>query len=131
MNLDILHRATSSSLDGTMKFPAIVGMLRDAGVESYRADLIHGGVTFYSSQAQSIAGPVTLPLQTVACSYDALAVKDAILASQQAAITYPQFLARVAAAGVAAYQVYIAGRRALYWSRRGDFHVEDFPAALP
>ena len=131
MNIDILRRATASSLDGTMKFPAIVQMLREAGVESYRADLVRGDVVFYSSTGASALGPVALPLQAATPAFDQAAVKDAILSSQQGAINYPEFLRRAAAAGTAAYTVHITGRRAIYHGRHGDFHIEQFPAALP
>jgi hypothetical protein len=32
------------------------------------------------------------------------------------------------AAGTASYSVYLNGRKAIYFGRNGDFHVEPFPS---
>ena len=37
-------------------------------------------------------------------------------------------LRRVMAAGTTSYSVYLNGRKAIYFGRNGDFHVEPFPA---
>lgn len=34
-----------------------------------------------------------------------------------------------AAAGVAAYWAFLAGRRVIYFGRKGEFHSEEFPPA--
>lgn len=131
MNHGILQRTTTGSLDGSLHFPAVVAMLAAEGIESYHADLLRREKTYYAASGETYRETAALPPASVAPEFSAAAVKDAILASQRGAITYPEFLHRVGAAGTASYNVYIRGRRAIYWGRHGEFHVEEFPAALP
>ncbi len=36
---------------------------------------------------------------------------------------------RSAAAGVIAYWAFLTGRKVIYFGRKGEFHVEEFPGA--
>jgi uncharacterized protein YbcV (DUF1398 family) len=56
-------------------------------------------------------------------------VEAAIRASQRGEINYPQFLGQTMAFGCVGYFVQIAGRRALYFGRNGEVHLEPFPAS--
>ena len=49
--------------------------------------------------------------------------------SQRGEHTYVDFLRKTMAAGCVGYCVHIRGRRALYFGRDGDVHVERFPGA--
>ena len=40
--------------------------------------------------------------------------------------TYPEFLQRATAAGTIAYWVFMAGKKVIYFGRKGESHVEDF-----
>jgi hypothetical protein len=40
---------------------------------------------------------------------------------------YPEFLKRAAASGVAAYCAFLTGKRVVYWGRKGEIHIEEFP----
>ena len=55
----------------------------------------------------------------------------AIRAAQADKIRYPEFMKRSAAAGVIAYWAFLTGRKVIYFGRKGEFHVEDFPGAKP
>lgn len=131
MNHTVLQYTSTGSLDGSLNFPAVVAMLAAEGVESYHADLLRREKTYYAACGESFPETAALPLAEVAPDFSAAGVKDAIAASQRGIITYPEFLRRAAAAGTASYNVYLYGRRAIYWGRHGEFHVEEFPAALP
>jgi uncharacterized protein YbcV (DUF1398 family) len=54
-------------------------------------------------------------------------VQQAIAAIQRREIEYPEFLRRIMAAGTTSYAVFLKGRKAVYFGRYGDFHVEPFP----
>jgi hypothetical protein len=43
---------------------------------------------------------------------------------------YPEFLRLSRAAGCVGYVVWLAGRHVTYFGRRGETHVEHFPAAI-
>ncbi len=49
--------------------------------------------------------------------------------SQRGEHSYGDFLRKTMAAGCVGYFVQIAGRRALYFGRNGESHVELFPSA--
>ena len=58
-------------------------------------------------------------------------VEKAVRAIQRQDIAYREFCRRIADAGCVGYFVSLAGRRAVYYGRAGDEHVEWFPAAKP
>lgn len=113
-----------------MKFPEIVAALGADGVEWYSANLLFGATTHYGmdgSHHQTKWAAWTTP--AIADSFDAGKVLSAIRSSQKGGIDYPTFLALIAAAGTVYYTVHLKGRKALYFGRHGDFHVEHFPVA--
>jgi uncharacterized protein YbcV (DUF1398 family) len=61
--------------------------------------------------------------------FSAERVEAAIRAIQGGAIKYKTFCKNILDAGCVGYLVSIAGRRAIYYSRTGDMHVEFFPGA--
>jgi uncharacterized protein YbcV (DUF1398 family) len=127
MNAATMKRTTEGSLNGTMSFPDVVKTLAEAGVESYHVDLVQNRKTFYTpsgdvfEEAFAYKGPVA------AAEFRSEAVVEAIRASQQKQITYVDFLKRILEAGATDYTVYIQGRKAIYFGRKGEFHVENFP----
>lgn len=134
--INTMEACTAGSLDGTMTFPEVVRRLAAAGVESYHADLFRLEKTYAMPDGETHVvrftdlAPDALPAAEVGRTFSADAVKAALLAVQGQAIDYRTFLARIMAAGTAAYSVHIAGRRAVYIGRHGDLYVEPFPPAL-
>ena len=59
----------------------------------------------------------------------ASAVHAGVRAIQQGKLTYKAFCERIAEAGCVGYHVSLAGRRAVYYGRTGENHVELFPTA--
>ena len=51
----------------------------------------------------------------------------AVKAIQRSEIGYAEFLRRIMAAGCSHYEVFIAGRKAMYFGRDGEFYTEPFP----
>lgn len=111
-----------------MIFPEIVGQLTTDGVVWYSANLIFQASTAYAADGtyHQVKWPAGHEL-AIADAFDAEGVQAAIRASQQGQISYTQFLDRVAAAGTVYYTVHLTGRKAIYFGRHGEFHVEEFP----
>ena len=109
-------------------FPKVVARLIGAGVQSYTADLITLRNTYYDAGGQ--AYDEGLPLHdgpAIAASFDAAGVAATVKSIQRGEIGYAEFLRRIMRCGCAHYAVFIAGRKAMYFGRDGDFHTEPFP----
>jgi uncharacterized protein YbcV (DUF1398 family) len=116
---------------GKLIFPEVVRRLLEVGVESYFCDLGTGAETFYLSGGETHVEKMVLPLSPVAEDFSAPDVIAAIRGAQADKIRYPEFIKRSAAAGVIAYWAFLTGRKVIYFGRKGEFHVEDFPGAKP
>ena len=66
-----------------------------------------------------------------ALKFSAEGVEKAVRAIQRQEIAYREFCRQIADAGCVGYFVSLAGRRAVYYGRTGDEHVEWFPGARP
>lgn len=125
----VAEACTRGSDAGTLTFPQVVGRLMQAGVERYLADLTRGQKTYYLPDGQSCVVEAAPLGRTAAEAFDPARIEAAIRASQARAITYAEFCEAVAAAGCVGYVVSLAGRRAVYFGRTGETHVEPFPPA--
>jgi uncharacterized protein YbcV (DUF1398 family) len=63
--------------------------------------------------------------------FSAEGVEKAVRANQRQEIAYREFCRLIAGAGCVGYFVSLAGRRAVYYGRTGDEHVEWFHGAKP
>ncbi len=123
----IAEECTEASDTATMAFPQIVMMLNEAGFERYRADLCRSEKTYYLPNGETIVTPCAPLTNAIATAFSPSGVEAAVRASQAGAITYTQFCERIADAGCVDYIVSLAGRRAVYFGRTGESHVELFP----
>lgn len=82
MNTEAMHKALEDSQAGKLTFPEVVGMLTNAGVESYFADLIRGEETFYTVDDETHRERMTLPLSKIAGDFSQHGVVAAIRAAQ-------------------------------------------------
>lgn len=114
---------------GSMTFPQIVGALMADGFESYAVDFRRAAATYFRPDGDSTDLPMPVPAAPVAAAFDAGAIQAAIGEAQRLApgYTYRGFCQKVAAAGCAGYMVSLLGRRAVYYGRTGETHVEHFP----
>jgi uncharacterized protein YbcV (DUF1398 family) len=126
---DVIRESSRASDENRESFPVIVGKLSEAGVERYHADLVRSEKTFYLPNGQSETVPNEAIGVTPAVSFSAPGVETAVRAIQAGTISYKTFCERVLTAGCVGYHVSIAGRRAVYYGRTGDSHVEWFPGA--
>lgn len=129
-------RARNAMLDCTRlsdqereSFGQIVGRLMVAGIERYHADLRRAEKIYYMPDGASLAVPADPVDGPFAEVFSAAGVDAAVRAIQAGAIRYKEFCDRIAAAGCVGYVVSLVGRRAVYYGRSGESHVELFPAA--
>ena len=127
MNTDTIAQCMKQSFADT-PFPQVVQRLMNAGVTSYTADLIKLRSTYYSAGANAF--DETLPLgdgPAIAAEFDSPAVAATVKAIQRGEIGYAEFLRRIMTSGCSHYEVFIAGRKAMYFGRDGNFYTEPFP----
>jgi len=128
MNTDTIAECMSLSFADT-PFPQVVQRLVGAGVNSYTADLIKLRNTYYDGDGEAFDEP--LPLKdgpAIAASFDGQAVMGSVKAIQHGEIGYAEFLRRIMRSGCSHYEVFIGGRKAMYFGRDGEFYTENFPA---
>ena len=113
-----------------MSFPQIVGTLIEAGFERYSIDFQRSVAIYYMPANDAIELPLSPVMTPIAASFDPTALQAAIKEAQQQVVgyTYRGFCEKAAAAGCAGYIVSFSGRRALYFGRTAETHVEHFPS---
>lgn len=110
-------------------FPKVVERLVGAGVTSYTADLIKLRNTYYDGCGEAFDEKLPLTeCPAIASRFDSEVLMSAIKAIQRGEVGYAEFLRRIMRSGCSHYEVFIAGRKAMYFSRDGEFYTEPFPA---
>lgn len=127
MNTSIIKEMSEKSLAGTITFPEVVRNLLEAGVESYKVDLIQCLKTFYAVEGKPYVERFVFTGPKVPAQFSAEAVVSAIRASQAGKITYGVFLDQIMKAGCSSYTAYLTGKKVIYSGRTGDSHTEHFP----
>ena len=51
----------------------------------------------------------------------------AIRGAQADTVRYPEFVKRCTRAGVIGYWAFLTGKRVIYFGRKGEQHIEEFP----
>jgi len=123
----VLEECTSGSDQERLTFPEVVGKLMAAGIERYHADLQRSEKIYYLPDGTSHLTPAHVVDESAAIAFDASGVDAAVRAIQAGQIRYIEFCRRILRAGCVAYIVSLAGRRAVYYGRTGEIHVELFP----
>ncbi len=129
MDKAVLHECLTNAIAGRMTFPETVMRMLETGVERYDANLTLMEKTHYGTDGSTQVENIPLAdAPAVPTEFSQESVQNAITAIRRRKIDYPEFLRRVMAAGTTSYSVYLNGRKAIYFGRNGDFHVEPFPA---
>ena len=125
----IARRCLEGAEGDAMTFPQIVGTLTQEGFESYAVDLRCASATYYLTDGDSVVLPTHRHDVPIAAALDVASVRAAIAEAQALApgYTYKGFCAKIMAAGCAGYLVSFSGRRAVYFGRTAEVHVEHFP----
>jgi uncharacterized protein YbcV (DUF1398 family) len=128
MNTSAISECMDLSFSDT-PFPAVVQRLTGAGVRSYTADLVRLRNTYYGAGGESHDEPLPLAKgPAIASAFDPAGVSASVKAVQHGEIGYDEFLRRIMKAGCSHYEVFIGGRKVMYFGRDGDVHTELFPA---
>lgn len=124
-----VEQCVQGALSGELTFPEIVGRLIKAGVERYHADYSRQEITYYFPCGESLVVPAPHAAHETAAEFAPTAIEAAVRQSQRNEHTYSDFIRKTMNAGCVGYFVQITGRRAIYFGRNGDCHVENFPPA--
>jgi uncharacterized protein YbcV (DUF1398 family) len=129
MNTQVMHDVAAATEEGRMTFPQVVGALMEVGVESYLVDFAAGRKTHYLASGETYAEPMILKLDAVAEEFSGEGIVAAIRGAQADTVRYPEFVRQSTAAGVIGYWAFLAGKKVVYFGRKGEMHVEEFPRA--
>ena len=123
----VMQDCTEASDEERITFPEVVGRLAAAGVERYHADLQRHEKVYYMPDGRSHAVASRPVEEPVAMAFSATGVAAAVGAAQAVTIQYGEFCRRIQRAGCVGYFVSMSGRRAVYFGRSSECHVEHFP----
>ena len=123
----LIREAFTGSSEGRLHFGQVIGMLTQAGVESYAVDYRTHKTTYFLPDGQTLGIDTDMPDVGIGEVFDAAAVQAAIRGSQKGEVKYPEFKRLSSQAGCVGYTVWIAGRHVTYYGRKGETHVERFP----
>jgi uncharacterized protein YbcV (DUF1398 family) len=127
--IEVMEECVTLSLQGKIAFPQVVRRLSEIGVERYHADYNRQEKTYYMPDGESLIVPMEHARMPIGESFSAETIEATLRRIQRGQINYVEFLRKTMEAGCVGYFVQITGRRALYFGRNGDVHVEPFPAA--
>jgi uncharacterized protein YbcV (DUF1398 family) len=127
MSKQAIHEAAIATQQGKMTFPQVVQTLQAAGVESYLVDFEAARKTHYLADGTTVTVPMILEPGSIAPEFDDDALVAAIRGAQADTVRYPEFVKRSTAAGVIGYWAFLTGKRVIYFGRKGEQHIEEFP----
>lgn len=125
----VAQRCLEGAEGNTMTFPQIISALMAAGFEGYEVDLRRARATYYLIDGGSVELATHVMDDAVSSAFDVGALRAAIREAQTLAsgYTYKGFCGKAKRAGCAGYIVSFSGRRAVYFGRTAETHVEHFP----
>jgi uncharacterized protein YbcV (DUF1398 family) len=129
MDTKVIDEVMRETQAGNMIFPEVVGRLIEVGLESYFVDFAGAKESFYASNGDIYTEKMSLSRERIAQEFSASELITAIRGAQADTVRYPEFVKRATAAGVIAYWAFLAGKKVIYFGRKGEMHVEEFPGA--
>lgn len=84
-------------------------------------------MTFYMLDGNTYIETIVVGLTAVAEEFSLPGIVAAIRGAQADTIRYPEFVTLSTAAGVIGYWAYLTGKKVIYFGRKGEFPVEEFP----
>jgi uncharacterized protein YbcV (DUF1398 family) len=127
MSKHIIHELAIATQQGKMTFPQVVKGLLEAGVESYLVDFAVKQKTHYLTDGTTHTVPMILDPGPIAAEFNGAELVAAIRGAQADTVRYPEFVKRSTAAGVIGYWAFLTGKRVIYFGRKGEQHIEEFP----
>jgi uncharacterized protein YbcV (DUF1398 family) len=127
MSKQVIHEMAIATQQGKLTFPQVVKGLLEVGVESYLVDFAAKQKTHYLTDGTAHAVPMILDPGPIAAEFDNAGLVAAIRGAQADTVRYPEFVKRSTAAGVIGYWAFLTGGRVIYFGRKGEQHIEEFP----
>ena len=131
MSKQAIHELAIATQQGKMTFPQVVKGLLEAGVESYLVDFAAKQKTHYLADGTTETVPMILDTGSIAEDFNNADLVAAIRGAQADTVRYPEFVKRSTAAGVIGYWAFLTGKRVIYFGRKGEQHIEEFPKPRP
>jgi uncharacterized protein YbcV (DUF1398 family) len=131
MSQQVIQELATATQQGKMTFPQVVEGLLEAGVESYLVDFATKQKTHYLANGTAHAVPMILDPGPIAEDFNGPDLVAAIRGAQADTVRYPEFVKRSTAAGVIGYWAFLTGKRVIYFGRKGEQHIEEFPKPRP
>ena len=127
--IKIAKDCLSAAENDTLNFPQIVGNLIAAGFESYSIDFRLGKAFYFLPNGAAVTLDTHKVSAEIGKDFDVEAIKAAIKEAQQQVegYTYKGFCKKTMQAGCVGYIVSFVGKRAVYFGRTGEIHIEHFP----
>lgn len=125
----VAQQCKAGAEENTMAFPEIVGQLMAAGFERYVVDFCKADITYYLQDGENVTLKGFKDEIFIPSEFDGAAIQSAIKEAQLKVpgYSYKGFCKKVMAAGCVGYTVSFVGKRAVYYGRTAETHVEHFP----
>ena len=127
MNKQVIHELALATQQGKLTFPEVVKGLLEVGVESYLVDFATRQKIHYLSDGTTHAVFMILEPGPIAAEFSSADLVAAIRGAQADTVRYPEFVKRSTAAGVIGYWAFLASKKVIYFGRKGEQHIEEFP----
>ena len=127
MSKRVIHELAIATQQGKLTFPQVVKGLLEAGVESYFVDFAAKQKIHYLMDGTTHTVPMILDPAPIAAEFNSAGLVAAIRGAQSDTVRYPEFVKRSAVAGVIGYWAFLTGERVIYFGRKGEQHIEEFP----
>ena len=127
MSKQRINELAIATQQGKMTFPQVVRGLLEVGVESYFVDFASKQKTHYLADGTTHTVPMILDARPKAAEFNGAGLLAAIRGAQADSVRYPEFVKRSTAAGVIGYWAFLTGKRVIYFGRKGQQHIEEFP----
>jgi uncharacterized protein YbcV (DUF1398 family) len=131
MSKQVIDELAIATQQGKLTFPQVVQGLLEAGVESYLVDFATKQNTHYLADGTTHTVPMILDPGPIAAEFNSADLVAAIRGAQADTVRYPEFVKRSTAAGVIGYWAFLTGKRVIYFGRKGEQHIEEFPKPQP
>lgn len=130
MNEATAHELIGNALAGKITFPKLLDALSQNGVESYHVDFLRSELRYYTRNGDSLVVSEPLTHDGVAAAFSAEKLDNINKKVQSGKWSFADFVRECpTTAGCAYYIVYLNGKKARYFGRDGDEHVQYFPGS--
>ena len=131
MSKQAIHELAIATQQGKLTFPQVVIGLIEVGVESYLVDFAAKQKTHYLTDGTTHTVHMILDAGPIAPEFNGAGLVAAIRCAQADTVRYPEFVTRSTASGVIGYWAFLTGKKVIYFGRKGEQHIEEFPKPQP